>query len=281
MHYTVKKLFNFPFYTEGPAVDREGNFYITTLTGGEIIRLDTQGKQSVWGKYGCPNGQFIRSDGLHWVCDPQQAAIHEFDTNGRFQRSVLHRFCAGAIVQSPNDLLLDSQENLYFTDSIRVDGKVFFKDSHGTERLVANGIDYANGLVLSPDEKRLYVAESYQNRILVIELSEPGLARGKPQVFVNLPHHSLANPIHNLPDGLALDQQGRIWVAHYGMQALQVLSAQGHWLFSIDTTLPLTSNVCLVSDAPDRKVLLVTGGSGEPGPGGAVLVTVYFPSEQS
>jgi gluconolactonase len=275
MNYTVEKLLDFPFYTEGPAVDRDGNWYVTTLTGGEIIRLDRAGNHTVWAKTACPNGQAILPNGEHWVCDPKQAAITRFEPGGAYQDSVIQWVCANRVVRSPNDLVIDSRQNLYFTDSIRAEGKVFFVGANGTERLVADGIDYANGLVLSADETKLYVAESYQNRVLVIDLTEPGIPKSPATVFANLPVHPSGNPVGNLPDGLALDQQGRIWVAHYGMQAIQVLSARGEWLFSLDTTLPLTSNLCFLEDQPDRQTLLVTGGFGEPGPGGVVLITVH------
>ncbi|MGM9509201.1 SMP-30/gluconolactonase/LRE family protein [Larkinella sp. GY13] len=275
MNYTVEKLFDLPFYTEGPAVDRDGNWYVTTLTGGEIIRLDKAGDYTVWGKTACPNGQVVLPTGEHWVCDPEQAAISRFGSDGAYQGSVIQKVCASVDVQSPNDLVIDSRQNFYFTDSIRTHGKMFFVGADGTERLVADGIDYANGLVLSADETKLYVAESYQNRVLVIELTEPGMPKNPATVFADLPAHPSGNPIDNLPDGLALDQQGRVWVAHYGMQAIQVLSSRGEWQFSLDTTLPLTSNLCFLEDQPERKTLLVTGGFGEPGPGGVVLITVY------
>lgn len=275
MRYTVEKLLDLPFYTEGPVVDREGNFFFTTLTGGEIVRVNTDGAYSIWSKTACPNGQVILPDGSHWVCDPQQSAVSRFDSSGNFEGFVSQGICAKTAVHSPNDLIMDSHQNLYFTDSIRADGKVFFVGFDGTERVVADGIDYANGLELSNNETVLYVAESYKNRVLLIELAEPGIPKAKAEVFADLPHHHSGNPIGNLPDGLSLDRAGNVWVAHYGMQAIQVLSATGDWRFSIDTTLPLTSNLCFIEDHSDRQVLLVTGGYGEPGPGGVVLVTVY------
>jgi gluconolactonase len=275
MNYTIKKLLDLPFYTEGPAVDRKGNYYFSTLTGRKIGRIDAMGVYSVWGESACPNGQVILPNGEHWVCDPQQAAVSRFDRAGEFKSFVVQRFCANTQVYSPNDLVIDSHQNLYFTDSIRTDGKVFFVGVDGLELVVADGIDYANGLVLSADETLLYVSESLKNRVLVIELAEPGIPKNPAKVFANLPVHTSGNPISNLPDGLAIDYQGNVWVAHYGMQAIQVLSARGEWRFSIDTTLPLTSNLCFIEDNPKRQTLLVTGGYGEPGPGGVVLVTVF------
>lgn len=270
----IEKLLDLPFYTEGPAMDSLGNFYFTGLSGGFVGRIGVEGDYSQWAKGACPNGQVILSNGEHWFCDSKESAISRYDADGNFLGYVVQGFCANEQVHSPNDLILDSKQNLYFTDSIRQEGKVFFRSKSGEERVVASDIDYANGLVLSPDENYLYIAESYQNRILVVELVEPGVAKGKPQVFAELPRNTSGSEIGNLPDGLAVDREGKLWVAHYGMQAVQVLSSRGDLLFSIDTNLPLTSNLCFIEDTLAQQRLLVTGGYGEPGPGAVLLLTL-------
>ncbi|WP_215242325.1 SMP-30/gluconolactonase/LRE family protein [Dyadobacter helix] len=273
--FSVTKLLDLPFYTEGPATDVEGNYYFTGLTGGFIGKVDANGIYSKWADGTCPNGQVVLPNGEHWFCDSRLASISCYNSAGNFKGHLLSGKCAGVGIGAPNDLILDENQNLYFTDSIRTEGKVFFKGTDGTERLVATNIDYANGLVLSKDERYLFVAESYQNRILVMELKEPGIAKGKAEVFAELPRHSSGNRTDNLPDGLALDHQGNLWVAHYGMQAVQVLDPGGELLFSIDTTLPLTSNICFVEDNASVRKLLITGGYGEPGPGAVLLLNVY------
>ncbi|TKT86574.1 SMP-30/gluconolactonase/LRE family protein [Dyadobacter frigoris] len=273
-NYAVKKLIDLPFYTEGPSVDQDGNFFFSALTAGFAGKIDKEGKYTKWATGSCPNGQVILPDHAHWFCDSQQAGISRYDALGNFMGYVIQYQCAGFAVSSPNDLILDKHQNLYFTDSVRHEGKVFFKGHDGKEFLVAGNIDYANGLALSPDENYLYVAESYQNRILVIELSEPGIAKNKPGVFARLPSHLPGKKTDNLPDGLAVDADGKLWVAHYGMGAIQILSSGGDLLFTIDTGLPLTSNLCFVEETSSCQILLVTGGYDEPGPGAVLLITV-------
>ncbi len=270
----IEKLLNLPFYTEGPAMDGDGNFYFTALRGGFIGKIDNAGVYTEWGKGTCPNGQLIGKNGAHWICDSQNAGIAIYNSFGVFTDFLIKDTCAGTAVHAPNDLILDSNDNLYFTDSIRTDGKVFFRSETGVELIVASGVDYANGLALSQDEKYLYVAESYQNRILIIELNEPGIAKKAMEVFAELPRNVSGDIIGNLPDGLAIDREGKLWVAHYGMQAIQVLSTAGQLLFTIETTLPLTSNLHFVEDNDVYQKLLVTGGYGEPGPGAVLLITV-------
>ncbi|WP_028667762.1 SMP-30/gluconolactonase/LRE family protein [Runella zeae] len=278
MQITVQKLFNLPFYTEGPAVDSERHLFFTALTGGWVGKVDEKGEALQWATAVCPNGQVIGPDGSHWFCDSKQRGILCFDVNGKPLPEPVMGQIAGEKIHTPNDLMLDSEGNLYFTDSLLTDGKVFFKGADGNEKVVLRGIDYANGLALSNDERFLYVAESYQNRILRVELAEPGVAAAKAEVFADLPTHVSGVISQNLPDGLAIDPQGNLWVAHYGMQAIQVLNSQGEWLFSLDTQLPLTSNLCFIEYQPERQVLLVTGGYGEPGPGAVMVITVSHSS---
>lgn len=130
---------------------------------------------------------------------------------------------------------------------------------------------YPNGIVLSADKKYLLIAESYQNRILFIRLEDVGYASANPEVFADLPKNEKpTDPDNlvetgNLPDGLALDREGNLWVAHYGMQALQIIDLSGNFITSIDTGIPATSNLCF--STPDDKTIIISGGIDEPGPG--------------
>ena len=274
MQVTVQKLADLPFYTEGPVVNRDGRCFFTTLSGGMIGTVGENGTVEPWGNTVCPNGQVVSAEGFHLICDSQQAGIARFDPMGNFIDYLVKGQIARTTVHMPNGLILDSQQNLYFTDSIRGDGNVFFRGIDGVERLVVRGVDYANGLGLSPDERVLYIAESYQNRILAVELCEPGVARNTSAVFVQLPQHRSGEVTRNLPDGIAVAPDGRVWVAHYGMQAIQVMDATGRLDFHIDTQLPLTSNLCFIEWSRHKQILLVTGGYDEPGPGAVMRITV-------
>src|SRR5690606_30458812 len=113
----------------------------------------------------------------------------------------------------------------------------------------AAGLDYPNGLALSKADDRLFVAESYQNRILEFKVAHPGRAT-QCRVFAQLPVNTNKQPAGNLPDGLKLDTTGNLWVAHYGMGALQVLDDSGRLVATIPTGVPLTSNLCFLNEYP-------------------------------
>lgn len=264
----IKKIADLPFYTEGPAMDSKGNIYCTTLSGGTILKIDIENKITEWAHSACPNGQIVLPDDIHLVCDVKLAAIRRFDANGQFVKNEIEKFCAGVEVYCPNDLVTDNNGNIYFTDSVRDNGKVCFLGVNGEQTILANDIDYPNGLVMSFDQKTLYVAESYKNRVIKITLESAGRMKGHIDVFAALPAHSSGKETDNLPDGLALDRDGNVWVAHYGMRSLHKLSPEGNLLASIDTNMPLTSNLFFYNP----ETIIVTGGYGEPGPGGLFKV---------
>jgi len=264
----IEKISDLPFYTEGPAIDSKGNVYCTTLSGRAILKIDAENKITEWAYSDCPNGQIVLADDDHLVCDVKLAAVRRFDRNGRFIKNEIEKYCAGIEVYCPNDLVTDSSGNIYFTDSVRNKGKVCFLSVNGEQNILADNLDYPNGLVLSSDQKTLYVAESYKNRIIKIILESAGNMKGRIDVFADLPTHSSGKEIDNLPDGLAMDWNENLWVAHYGMQAIHKLSPEGKLLTSIDTNMPLTSNLFFC----DPKAIVVTGGYGEPGPGGLFKV---------
>ena len=255
-------------YCEGPVVDRHGALYISACSGGYVLKRTPGGEFVEWTAVQRPNGHKILPNGEHLLCDTERGAVLRLDADGQ----VLEEAAAGHAASDsngpdhelsrPNDLTLDPGGGFYVTDSVRHHGAVIFVSPGGQQRIVAGNIDFANGVVLSADGQQLYVAESYQNRILVIDLEVPGVAVGPPRVHAELPTNQKGEKdAYNLPDGIALDADGRLWVAHYGMSAVHVLGGDGQLLATYDAGHALASNLCFADG------LYVTGGDGEPGPG--------------
>ena len=265
----VTSLTDCEYYTEGPAADKEGNIYFTTLSGGKIMKVDTRGVLSVWAESTCPNGQRILSNGDHLVCDSRLGSVVRFDASGKKIQDAASGTCCDTIIQCPNDLVVDEEAGFYFTDSIRHSGSVYFFGNDGSQRIVASGLDYPNGICLSANREKLFVAESYRNRILVLDLRAPGVPAAEGRTFCQLPGNKENPETGNLPDGILTDASDRLWVAHYGMQCVHAISKDGELIASYDTGIPLTSNLCFLND---NTRLVVTGGRGEPGPGNVNLL---------
>lgn len=255
-------------YTEGPAVSPAGTFFFTDLAG-QGIRSFQEGQSRFWGKGKRPNGQAILSNGDHLVCDSFSACVIKYDSRGKLLGKASPNTIGGYQVRCPNDVAVDRKAGFYFTDSVREEGRVYFVGWDGSSKIIATDIDFANGIVFHKEKNRLWVAESYKNRILKFDLNTHPNDPGYRTVFATLPFNKNKSETGNLPDGMALDAAGRLWVAHYGMQAVQVLSDTGALLASYDSGIPLTSNVCFVGDE-----IWITGGIGEPGPGRLTRIKV-------
>ncbi len=256
-----EQILELKYYTEGPAVDHKGSFYFTDLAG-KGIRSFHGGRSLVWGKGERPNGQAILLNGDHLVCDSFSACVLKYSANGKLLGSVSPETIEGHQVLCPNDIAIDPDKGFYFTDSVRKEGMVYFVGWDGSARIVAKGIDFANGIVFQKKKNVLWVAESYKNRILKVDLNAHSKDADYMTVFASLPFNKNNTETGNLPDGMALDREGRLWIAHYGMQAVQVLSETGELLATYDSGIPLTSNLCFVGDE-----IWITGGIAEPGPG--------------
>jgi gluconolactonase len=200
-----------------------------------------------------------------------EGRVKRFAPDGTFMEDYTPAEIAGIKVRVPNDLCLDRDGFLYFTDSVRHDGRVFGISPSGEACLVAEGLDYPNGIALSADESRLFVAESYANRILAFQLDGPGkVSEAGKTVYTDLPSNPSGDPLGNLPDGISLHPRGWLGVAHYGMGRVQLLSSDGVLIASLEVDMPLVSNLVF----QDEHTLVVTGGFAEPGPGGVRKIKI-------
>ena len=126
--------------------------------------------------------------------------------------------------KGPNDLIVDSKGNIYFTDQGQTGmtdqtGKVYRLCPNGKlETLVENGAS-PNGLALSRNEKFLYVAMTRSNQVWRLPLHEDG-STTKAGVFFQ----SFGNAG---PDGLAVDEEGSLFICHPSLGSVFVVDADG------------------------------------------------------
>ena len=254
------KLFTVPEYCEGVVFDHNGRGYISH--GKTITRFTLDGKHAEWAVTGAPNGHKVLSDGTHLVCDASHHAVLHLSDEGR-NLEPASKECDGKPLRGPNDLSLDTPNNgFYFTDPggsglDNLIGTVHYVDQNGKTHLLDNGLAYPNGIVIRPNGKTLLVGESQKNRILAYEVIGPGKV-GKRSLFAELPSKDAdKGQIDNQPDGICLDAEGNLYVAHYGMKQVQVLDPTGKLIQRYDGGNLTTSNVAF--GGPDMDQLFVTG----------------------
>jgi gluconolactonase len=259
----LTKVVEVPGYSEGIVFDLAGNAYISDTINGNIYRVTAVGQAAIWAKTGAPNGHKILADGTHLVCDGSQHAVLRLDADGKIIGKASSEY-DGRQLRAPNDLTLDPQGGFYFTDpggssEKNPIGTVHYVDPSGKTHLSAQGLAFPNGIVLRSGGKSLLVAESKYNRILAYEVLAPGKL-GAMKVFANLPTKE-GEQIDNQPDGICLDQDGNLYVAHYGMRQVQVLSPEGKVIRRYAGGNLTTSNVAFGGAKMDQ--LYVTGALGE------------------
>jgi gluconolactonase len=263
-----------PSYSEGVVFGHDGKAYVSVCNSGYIAKIDvSSGKAEEFARTPVPNGHKILADGKHLVCDGPSHAVLLLSKNGEPMGRASDN-CEGHPLRAPNDLTLDTANSgFYFSDpggsgKATPIGTVHYVDSAGVTHLVDSGMAFPNGIVLTPDGKRLYVDESQYNRVWVYDVVGPGKVANK-RVFANLPAKA-GDQIDNQPDGMCLDEAGNLYVAHYGMHQVQVLSPAGELIRRYETGMMTTSNVAF--GGPRHDQLFVTGAfAGEKGSEGGLV----------
>jgi D-xylonolactonase len=120
-----------------------------------------------------------------------------------------------------NDILPDSRGRLYAgtlhwgAKGLEKPGQLLLIES-GTVRVVDEGIEIANGLGFSPDDRTLYFADSARRAIFAYDVDPATGSLSRRRVFVHVPREE------GLPDGLTVDREGFVWCAQwYGSQVVR------------------------------------------------------------
>jgi gluconolactonase len=253
------KVVEVPGYCEGIVFDRNGLAYISDTDNGKVYRVTPDGKASIWAIIGAPNGHKILGDGTHLICDGKTHSVLHVDANGK-TIGVGSSESDGKPLRAPNDLTLDPKGGFYFTDPGESNlqnpiGTIHYVDPAGKTHTVAQGLAFPNGIVLRPDGKTLLVGESNYNHILSFEVLSPGKL-GPKKVFAKLPAKE-GDQVGDEPDGMCLDEKGNLYVAHYGMHQVQVVSPEGQIIHRHEAGNLLTSNVAFAG--PNMDQLYITG----------------------
>jgi gluconolactonase len=265
-------------FTEGPAVDKDGNVYFTDIVSQRILKLDTGGKLSTFRENSnVANGLLIDPHGRLIACEggTHQAAGVDISGKPRVTRTdissgrieVLADNYQGQPFTGPNDVTIDSKGRLYFTDL--TGGAVYRIDAPGKiERLLNRPeVQRPNGIQISPDDKTLYIVEANQaeggrRHIRAFDLSAAGTV-SNPRVHYDFyPGRSA--------DGMSIDTQGNLYLSA-GLHrrrgssetldtkcGVYVVSPQGKLLkFHPIPEDTITNNAF---GGPDMKTLYVTAG---------------------
>jgi sugar lactone lactonase YvrE len=253
-------------FTEGPAADAEGNVYFSDAPANRILVLPPVGPARVWKSPSRgANGMLFDREGRLITCNSQLApdgrSVTRYERDGRV--TVLADNYQGRRLNSPNDLALDREGRVYFTDPRYGDLKDLEQDRQAVYRIEKDGrltrvIDDAqtpNGILISGDGKTLYLADNSP---------APGGARTLVAYDLDKGRATRRAVLHDFRDGrgidgMALDERGNIY-ATAGLAektGVYVFSPEGRLLQFIPTLETATN--CTFGGA-DLRWLYITAG---------------------
>lgn len=266
---------------EGPAWHPE----LGLLTSGEgnINRRDRDGKVSVYRKGAGSNGLIFDRMGRLVICEPAQRRVTRLEPDG--QLTILADKYDGKRFNQPNDMTIDSKHRIFFSDPCygdrsqmelvdqagrKVEGVYRIDANKKVTRILTHEVDRPNGLVMTPDDQYLYVADNNNDT--------QGGARKLWRFFMQAdgsPDLSTQKLIYDWkttrgPDGMKLDSQGRLFVAagitkpnqfetaDKSTAGIYVFSQEGQLLEFIPIPRDETTNCAFGGD--DLRTLFVTAG---------------------
>src|SRR5262245_21824787 len=226
---------NFQF-TEGPAADWEGNLFFSDVTGDKLYKIDSQGQLStVLDPSHHTNGLMVNAAGNIVACEMDGRLI-EVNPKTKEVKSLADGY-EGNRFNAPNDLVIDRDGGVYLTDphfraptplpqGVRA---FYYRAPDGKVTRLGVVESAPNGIILSPDEKTLYVIPSTQAEMLAYQVEAPGKI-GQQRVFCKL--KQAAGKTNGGGDGLTIDVKGNLYIT--SALGLQVFNPQGELLGIIE-----------------------------------------------
>jgi gluconolactonase len=218
-----------------------------------VFKVSRDGAFQLVAEYdGWPNGLKFHRDGRIFIADYKHG-IMLLDPGSGAVTPLLVRAGPDRF-KGVNDLFFAANGDLYFTDQGLTglhdpSGRLFRMRADGHVTCLLDNVPSPNGLVMNRDETALYLAITRGNCVWRVPFVRGG---GVAKVGVYLQLSGGGGP-----DGLALDEQGRLAVAHVGMGSVWIFDRVGEPVYRVRSCMgAFTTNVAF--GWPDRSTLYIT-----------------------
>ncbi len=225
---------------EGPCCDAaDGGLFVVDWAMGVVRRVTPSGRVTDFiDTGGMPAGACFGSNGYLYVCDTGRKQVLGIARDGIIR--VAASGYQGKPFLGPNDCVYNADKVLYFSDAdgfqpMKSCGSVYLLRPDGRVELFAEGFAFPSGLSISTDGPHLFLSETFAGRIHRFTLDERGHAT-EQRVFAEL-DGGIG------PNGLALDEDGNLYVAHFGKGVVTVLDPEGQMLAELPTKGFLPTNL--------------------------------------
>ena len=243
----------------------DGSIVLVEIQRGTLSRITVTGDIKVIAEPGGgPNGAAMGPDGRVYICNNGGFEWREINgmvlpgdqpdnyTGGRIeaidiktgQVETLYTECNGHALRGPNDIVFDNAGGFWFTDHGK--NRAREKDRTGVYYAQPDGLhieevifplEAPNGIGLSPDEDKLYVAETPTGRLWSFDLTAPGKLSGRRLMMAQIPDYHMF-------DSLAVSANGDICVATLINGGITIHSPDGSHAEMLPLPDILTTNIC-------------------------------------
>ena len=218
-------------FLTAPCFDRQGNLWLADVPFGRIFRITQTGEWDLIIKYdGWPGGLKFHPDGRLIIADCRHGLL-ALDVDARkISPFLTHQYSQRFMGVS--DLTFAKNGDLYFTDSGQTGlhdatGVVYRLTNDGHLQRLLDNVPGPNGVVLSADENFIWVAATRDNAIWCAPLIDGGVSKvGK---FIQLSGGTG-------PDGITIDGDGNLLVAHAGLGCVWCFNKRGEPKYRLDSS---------------------------------------------
>jgi gluconolactonase len=204
-------------FVEGPVWDvRDAVLLFSDIANDRILRLGADDAVDVFREpSGRSNGLEIDDDGAVVACLGGRREIVRIARDGT--TTVLASSFDGKRLNSPNDLVLDRQGGVWFTDPRYGDASDVEQDVMGVYHVAKDGVitrviadlERPNGIAISADESTLFVAEPNRREVYAYPIESPGVLGPGRVHFRSIEKLDGAGP-----DGMSIDASGQLWATY-------------------------------------------------------------------
>ena len=261
-------------FPEGPIALDDGTVLVVEIEGAALVRVQPDGTKHAIHCGGGANGAAVGPDGAIYVCNDGGLefmtegdirfpyALAEGNDGGSVQRvdldtetvETVFTHCGELRIGNLNDIVFDAGGWCYIVDT--TNGVLFYADPVGGQIHIAEtGLEFPNGMGLSPDGTLLYVSETYSGRILRWDITAPGALANKTELYSTGGAHHW--------DGLAIDGAGNVCASNLQQSGITVISPAGEVLDAFVTPLPdiYVTNICF-GGTEGRTAYICSSGRG-------------------
>jgi gluconolactonase len=204
-------------FTEGTAVNAAGEVFYQDIPNSKTYKVSVDGKLStlpIDAKKA--SGTSFGADGKRYTAAGGTSQIISYDPNGK------ETVVADSI--SGNDIIVAKNGNIYVTapDGIQKPSKIFLIRPNGEKKIVDEGLKFANGITLTPDQTQLYITESASHWVWIYKIEPDGTLSYKQRYgWLHSPDYA----DYAWPDGIRCDTAGRVYVT--SLLGIQILDQLG------------------------------------------------------